>query len=386
MKLKMKLYLKIIIALCALAIMGAGISAWSAQRQPNWPKEYSSLGSLEDYYSAAKNLGKKVDTKTEVSFLAVGDIMLGREVSAQMAAAKNDGFLPFRRLDDLLHSTDFNFGNLESPFSGSDTIDADPNSFKFNAPTWAISGLSQFNFKMLSLANNHILNQGTEGLAFTKNLLAENYLQGVGAGQNLDEAWQGQITEVKGVKVGFIAATYAPNSPYLANINNLQRLEIAIADLKARADFVVVSMHAGEEYVREPNEAQTKFAKAAIDSGADLVVGSHPHWVQPFEKYNGKYIFYSLGNFVFDQEWSQDTKQGLAIKVTLSKAGGCTPAPGLNAACGGDVQGSKSTASLKQIELIPVVIENYSTPRLANALEKEALLKKIGATISVITP
>ena len=78
-------------------------------------------------------------------------------------------------------------------------------------------------------------------------------------------------------------------------------------------------MHAGTEYTRTPMPQQITFAHAAIDDGADIVIGAHPHWVQTIEKYKGKYIFYSLGNFIFDQAWSQETMEGLTLKITVSK-------------------------------------------------------------------
>jgi poly-gamma-glutamate synthesis protein (capsule biosynthesis protein) len=131
-------------------------------------------------------------------------------------------------------------------------------------------------------------------------------------------------------------------------------------------------MHAGTEYMRTPNQNQTEFAHAAIDAGADMVIGHHPHWIQTTEKYQGKYIFYSLGNFIFDQMWSQDTKEGLALKITLSKI----PAPRL--------QGTPVPAKLEKLELVPVIIENYSTPRLANEVESLRILKKIDLETKIL--
>jgi poly-gamma-glutamate synthesis protein (capsule biosynthesis protein) len=105
-----------------------------------------------------------------------------------------------------------------------------------------------------------------------------------------------------------------------------------------------------------------------------MVIGHHPHWIQTTEKYQGKYIFYSLGNFIFDQMWSQDTKEGLALKITISK----TPTPSL--------QGTPIPARLETIELVPVIIENYSTPRLANEVESLKILKKIELETKILKP
>lgn len=94
-------------------------------------------------------------------------------------------------------------------------------------------------------------------------------------------------------------------------------MEKAIREAKNLADLVVVSMHYGEEYVLEPDNLQVSISRAAIDAGADLVVGHHPHVVQKTEKYKEGYIAYSLGNFVFDQEFSEETMNGLILKAVI---------------------------------------------------------------------
>lgn len=349
----MKLFVKIFVLVVAVAVIGFGIFIYLDKTSIPAP--------------STNNLATPavLPQTTETTFLAVGDIMLSRDVAKVMTKNGKDGFYPFRELDPLLSSTDFNFGNLESPFSGKDTQDPDPMTFTFNAPTWAMPGLAQYNFKVLNLANNHALNQGKAGMLFTKQYLADNYLVGVGTGNDADEAWQGAVYESKGIKIGFVGATYAPASPYLAQITDLTHLKASVADLETKSDFVVVAMHAGVEYTREPIAAQEKFARAAIDAGADMVIGAHPHWIQPIEKYKGKYIFYSLGNFVFDQSFSQDTKEGLTVKITLTKEADQT--------------------SLKQIQLIPVIINN-AQPRLATESEKQSILKKINLFDEILNP
>jgi poly-gamma-glutamate synthesis protein (capsule biosynthesis protein) len=361
----------------------------------------SSNSSLEDYYKLSQDqLKQNEDLNTEVIFNAVGDIMLSREVANRMHQNNFDAYWPFRNLEqELGWDVDFNFGNLESPFSGRDDFGVDT-SLKFNAPTWAFAGLEQYNFKVLNLANNHITNQGIEGLLYTRNLLFKNQMLPVGVGKDLDEAWRGQVFSIKGIRIGFIGATYysGSNNNNVALIQDTDRLITALNELKSRSDFIVVTMHAGEEYVRTPNQSQINFAKTAIDNGADLVIGAHPHWVQTIEQYKQKYIFYSLGNFIFDQMWSQDTREGLMLKITLSKKGLCHPrlnpnsptplsrSEQINLVCTTDLQGSTEPAKLKTIELVPIIIENYGQPRIANELEKQNILNKIGATTNVITP
>jgi poly-gamma-glutamate capsule biosynthesis protein CapA/YwtB (metallophosphatase superfamily) len=297
--------------------------------------------------------------------------MLSRNVAGTIQKA-NDPLLPFKNMEEILKSTDFNFGNLESPISGKDHFNPS-GSLVFNAPTAYTVGLKEYNFSILSLANNHALDQGAEGLEYTINFLDQQNIQHVGVGMNLDDAWNAEIVTANGIKIGFIGASYASindngktTNSYVARIEDVENLKLKIENLKSIADFIVVTMHAGTEYVTKPNQGQVDFAQNAIDFGADLVIGHHAHWVQTIEYYKGKYIFYGLGNFIFDQEWSRETKEGLTLKIQISKSQVPT------------LQGPKVSAKLDSIELIPVVIENYSTPRPATFEESQKILQRIG--------
>ena len=328
-------------------------------------------------------------TESTITFLAVGDMMLSRGVAGAITRA-NDPLLPFRKLAELLQSTDFNFGNLESPISGNDRVLG--KGLSFNMHTRDIAGLVAHNFKVLNLANNHALDQRLPGLQFTQKFLTEKGIIYLGVGNNLDEAWTPKIFTAGDIKIGFIGASYASvndggvaRNDYVARIEDTERLKGALKRLKPEADFIVVTMHAGIEYTRKPNSSQIEFAHAAIDHGADMVIGAHPHWVQTMEQYQGKYIFYSLGNFVFDQEWSRDTKEGLILKIML-RSRRRTISPILDNVVGELAKGITHHNQVKQIELIPVVIENFSTPRQASEPEAQSILNKIGVTDKTLKP
>ena len=165
---------------------------------------------------------------------------------------------------------DFNFGNLESPFSGKNTFNP-TGSMVFNAPRDNIKGLVENKFKILNLANNHALDQGVAGLEYTLRYLDENNIKHIGAGKAIGDAWQPAIVDANGIKIGFIGASYASindngktTNDHVARIEDLENLKSAISNLKSSADFIVVSMHAGTEYTRKPNQAQIDFAHAAI--------------------------------------------------------------------------------------------------------------------------
>lgn len=354
---------KIWIILILLAL-GTGIALTQGWRETNEPK---SMNQTPISINPDNNKQAPIEP-ISITFLAVGDIMLSRNVAQEIAKAKNT-LLPFSRMAAILKSTDFNIANLESPFSGSAKYSASP-TLVFNAPPQNIEGLKEYNFKLLSLANNHSLDQGLKGLLNTKAYIAQNGLWGAGVGENEAEAWEPAILEIKGLKIGMLATSYSSINdngktmlPYVARLQDTERFTEALKALRPKADLVIVSMHAGTEYTYKPNQLQKDFAHLAIDSGADIVIGHHPHWIQTIEKYNGKYIFYSLGNFIFDQEWSRQTKEGLTAKITVAK--------------------NELETLVEKIELTPVIIENYSTPRPATADEAQRILDNIGLKTNV---
>lgn len=364
----------------------AGISLYFQQKNLLGSNSLSNSKNLQDYYSEAQALAEQSKSETEVTFLAVGDIMLSRNVAGETKKSGNPE-LPFSKTADLVANTNFNFGNLESPLSGKSFFNP-TGSLVFNAPPEYVKPLAKYNFQILNLANNHAMDQGKAGLDYTQKFLDDLKVTHIGTGSTLDEAYEGRIIESNGIKIGFIGASYSSlndngkeKNNFVARIEDINRLQKSINKLKSQADFIVVTMHAGTEYTRTPNQDQIDFAHAAIDAGADMIIGAHPHWIQTMETYQGKYIFYSLGNFIFDQMFSQDTKEGLTLKITLTskKTAGLPGAAKID-----DLQGQRVSAKVKQIELIPVIIENYSTPRLANEQEKKNILDKIGIKNSII--
>jgi poly-gamma-glutamate synthesis protein (capsule biosynthesis protein) len=312
--------------------------------------------------------------ETRARFIAVGDIMLSRGVNRAIERAGNP-LLPFGALGNLLTATDFNFGNLESPVSGNDKIQG--RGLVFNTKRNDTAGLIKYNFKIVSLANNHALDQGVKGLRFTQKFLDERQIEYIGVGETKRQAWQPKIITANGIRIGFIGASYCSindgggvRNEFVARVEEIEYLRASIEKLKAESDFIVVTMHAGVEYTRKPARAQIAFARAAIDAGADLVIGSHPHWIQTFEQYRGRYVFYSLGNFIFDQR-KPDTKEGLMLQITLLQR---------------KFEKKATENRIEKIELIPVVSERLGVPRRASDTETKTILKKIGAREEIILP
>ena len=364
-------------------------------------KTHQTLPTKEFVENLLGNSPVKIKPAEEIQIVLVGDIMLSRNVALAIENA-NDPQLPFRGVANLLTTSDFNFGNLESPFTPTTSQPiVGGHSLVFSAPSENIKGLVNNGFRVLSLANNHALDRGLKTILSTKQLLADNGIVGIGVGENLEAAWNHAAIELKGTKLCFLATSYASindggktKNNYVARIDDLDTLQAKISDLKFKCNLIIANMHAGTEYTRKPNQSQITFAHAAIDAGADLVVGTHPHWVQTIEKYNGKYIFYSLGNFIFDQMWSQDTKEGLVLKIQISKtechheliseSNKIDSSSDARTKCLDDLKGPRVAATLDSIELIPIIIENYFTPRLATEEETKKILEKIDIKEAVL--
>lgn len=262
--------------------------------------------------------------KKTVSLVFTGDIMLNRRVEMMMMA-NGDYRFPFLKIADDLAEADLLFGNLEGPISDKGTKVGSIYSFRANPE--AIEGLEFAGFDVLSLANNHAFDYGREALEDTFSRLKEAGIDYVGAGPDAEKAFGLVIREVNGLKIGYLAYTNlgpkawraGQSSPGLAWVNeeSFAELKKNISLARAKSDILIVSIHAGEEYIKEPTPFQASFSRLAIDSGADIVIGHHPHITQKSEEYNGGYIFYSLGNFVFDQSFSSQTMQGQIVKVLI---------------------------------------------------------------------
>ncbi len=256
----------------------------------------------------------------DVTFCAVGDILLGRGI--ERAIDRNGMNYPFQRTAAFITSCDIAFGNLESPLSNRGTEASKVYTFRGD-PAYAI-GLKEAGFDILSLANNHMLDYGPEALLDTIESLDRNGLSQVGAGINQNEASHARIIRKNGLTIALLAYLDMPlegikytddmPGPALAEMDSVKN---AISELRRKVDFIVVSFHWGVEFSPTSTVEQKKHARMAIDSGADLVIGHHPHVIQGIENYNDKLIIYSLGNFVFDQQ-KLGGREGMIFRCAFS--------------------------------------------------------------------
>lgn len=262
------------------------------------------------------------DRQPSVLLAAVGDVMLARTVPQRLVA--HGVAWPWEKIAATLRSADLRFCNLECTVSKNGL--AIPKRYSFRAdPTQAMAVLAAGAISVVSLANNHSYDYGRSALADTMAALAEQHIAAPGAGIGRAGAIAPRLLTCHGLKIAFIAYTcwtpegYLPadDAPALATLDE-STLAAEIKAAKKGADLLVLSVHWGKEYSQAPGEDQQRIAHLAIDAGADVLLGHHPHVTQPVEIYHGHPICYSLGNCLFDRSGSR-WSNGLLVRIRLSK-------------------------------------------------------------------
>ena len=262
--------------------------------------------------------------KSNVTLFFTGDVMLGRGVDGILASGQN----VFSNVDPLFLNADAVIVNLEDPMTTSSV------NFKKTVPLKAnpiyASVLKKNNIVVACLANNHIMDYGNTGLTDTINALKSNGINYTGAGDNLNQATQPVYLNIKGRKIAILNfldnssfTEFLPSEMPGATVNspgyapaNWTIIKQRIDESKKNSDITVVVFHYGNEYSTTPNPSQIELSHECIDEGADMVIGSHPHVIQEIESYKGKPIFYSLGNFVFDQS-NPATHSSLMVEMDM---------------------------------------------------------------------
>jgi poly-gamma-glutamate synthesis protein (capsule biosynthesis protein) len=235
--------------------------------------------------------------------------MLDRNV-ADRTKKSGDTLYPFRQLpEDWISGFDLALANLEGPVTPTRRPPVKSIDFQFD-PRW-LPRLKQQGFDVFSQANNHALDQGAPGYADSVSRLREaGFLT---FGHQVDDGLIAlATTTVKGGRLAFLGWNTTDNPI------NLVEAQKAIAEAKVQSDVVIAFLHWGIEYQDHPTNDTKILAHWLIDQGVDIVLGGHPHWAQGISSYRGKPIMWSLGNFVFDQDWSKETQQGLAIEFKIT--------------------------------------------------------------------
>lgn len=246
----------------------------------------------------------------------VGDIMLDRTLRTTIE--EKGGDFIFSCIDSILTSADVVVGNLEGPVTthpskSAGSVIRSPENFTFTFASSTAPLLFAHNIKIVNLGNNHILNFGREGVVQTKQWLTQSGVKYFGDPLASDEG-----ARVLRVEIGKIPFSFVSWSEWTGG-----KREEVVSQIQAEAQSgrtVVVYTHWGEEYVAATTREKV-LAHEFIDAGAEVVIGSHPHVVQEHELYKGNHIYYSLGNFIFDQYWRPEVREGLLVRLVFGDSG-----------------------------------------------------------------
>ncbi len=295
-----------------------------------------------------------------IQLSAVGDIMLDRALG--YAIEQGNIEFPFSSVVEQLSSADITVGNLESAL-GDVGIPADK-SYTFQAPPEAAESLAYAGFDIVSLANNHALDYGIEALEQATELLTNQSIAAIGAGPNDSAARSPHVREVQGIKLAFLAYTDVPvevrgfdTRQWQAGENqagllwaDLSIVEEDVKIARELADVVIIVLHSGYEYIEAPSPQHSTSSRAALEAGADIVIGHHAHLLQGVEFNERGVIVYGLGNFAFEIDGPPDTA---ILNVWMDQQG------------------------VRQIEFVPAIVQFGGQPRIANDLEKSRILDHI---------
>lgn len=300
----------IIIAVLAVIVFGAGVVGNALNK--------NATSSVSEY-----------DGGKLVKGTVVGDMMLGRSITNK--GSKNNYKNMFSGVSDLWKDSDYVAGNLECVLlDNASDYEKNDKEIHINAETKTANVLKENGFTLVSLANNHLADFKAKGVVNTLDTLDKVGLKHVGAGRNLTEAAEYDMQEINGVKIATIAVSDIIPKDFAARDSKAGILTTktlkyyqAVKDASEKADLVIANIHWGVEYGMTETEAQQQLARNLINWGVDVVIGSHPHVLQPVEKYGDGIIFYSMGNFVFDQGWSR-TKDSMVLNYYVDENGNCS--------------------------------------------------------------
>jgi poly-gamma-glutamate synthesis protein (capsule biosynthesis protein) len=301
-----------------------------------FPASHLTLSSI---FAADHSWVNALPPEKTVTMIATGDVIPARSVNSGMVTRNNFRW-PFEKTADVLSAADITVINLETPLLSSCTPTID--GMVFCGDARAAEGLTYAGIDIATMGNNHAGNYSEAGVEETKQVLA---LAGI-----IPVSGNIVYKTVKGTIFAFLSYNdighEEPGVPWADE----EKIARDIKEAEMHADVVVVAYHWGTEYVTQPNARQRELAHMAVDSGADVVLGNHPHWIEPVELYKDAFIIYAHGNFVFDQEWSEETKRGVVGKYVFYDN------------------------KLIDVQYLPVRIIDYGQPYFLEGAQRQALL------------
>lgn len=282
--------------------------------------------------------------ETTFTLISTGDVGLVRDINERIIR-KNDPNYPFAKIADYLKSADLTITNLEGPLIKNCPLIL--TGFTFCGESTNVQGLVTAGVDAANLANNHTTNYGLDGLAQTKNALEKAGIVPFGLEDQI------QYIEVKGKKLALVGFVELGNNwPGLSSATD-ENVANLVKVASVNSDITIAAFHWGVEYVRKPQPQIIQLAHTAVDNGADLVLGNHPHWIQVHEIYKDVFIIYSQGNTIFDQDWSQETKEGVLYRFEYKNG------------------------KFAKVEERYTIIEDNSQPRFASDAETTRIKSKL---------
>lgn len=316
--------------------------------EPNFKPNAINLDSIfaKDHKWVATLSAERVRT-----VIATGDVIPARAVNFQ-ATIRNNYKWAFEKTGLFVSEADLTFINLETPLIKNCLVTQE--GMTFCGTDKHVEGLKFAGVDIASLGNNHAGNYGKNGVDETVKLLNDNGILATGINGPV-------IKDIRGIKFAFLGYNdISVPQPGVSNFSE-DKLKEDIMLVKSQSDVVIVSYHWGAEYRSGPDDRQISLGHLTIDLGADLVIGNHPHWIQPVEIYQGKLITYAHGNYIFDQMWSEKTKQGVLGKYTFYDK------------------------SLIDVEYFPIYIKDFGQPSFLEGVEKQKILDEMKESSEKLT-
>lgn len=309
------------------------------------PPPPPAIASIRDVFTPSTSGSVYMDPSKVRVLVATGDVVPGRMVDVVIRQRGDDFLYTVRDVAHLTRDADITVVNMETPLIEECPYHA--SGYVFCSRPGFVEALKALGTDVVTLENNHIGDYGPQAIARTKALLEAHNLAWA-------DRWHPAIIDVRGLRFGIVAFNG------VGEYFDRDLIKETLSSLRQQADVVVVAFHWGMEYVDIPEPAPgiapdnpIDIAHLAVEAGADLVLGNHPHWVQAAEVYKGKLIVYAHGNFIFDQMWSYETRVGVIGRYTFYDR------------------------QLVKVEFSPIIIENYARPYPLEGEEAKAVLERM---------
>lgn len=291
---------------------------------------------LEKIFFGEKSYLKNLPQEKLITIISTGDIIPARMVNMR-AIQHNDFTWSYKNVWEILKNADLTVANFESPIFESCSPTSE--GMTFCGKNKHIEGLTLAGIDLVSLANNHVDNYGQTGINETTKLLSKSGIKFTGLNETV-------YLTIKNIRFAFLGFNFLYPFSETETVNQIK-------NAKENSDIVAVMPHWGSEYQEIPDAFETNMNKILLENGASLILGNHPHIIQPIAIDNEKLTFFAHGNFIFDQEWSEETKKGFIAKTYIFDG------------------------KIIDVEILPIYIKDFGQPEIVEGEKKEKMIKDL---------